>query len=135
MCCSADSEVAMDSSPAVKFGCCLRPCGNHVSCCAQPRASLPAEKRKEIRWTAFISFSHWDREKSICRAVFPYKFFSSEEGSRRVSVYSWGCADCQWRTWYQEDSHTSRHYKLSSYQHIEKGLEGSLEYSLLLKRY
>lgn len=48
MCSSVDSEVAMDSSPAVKFGCCLRPCGNHVSCYARPRASLPAEKSKEI---------------------------------------------------------------------------------------
>lgn len=133
---SAASEVAMDSSPAVKFGCCLRPCGNHVSCCAQPRASLPAEKRKEIHWTAFISFSHWDREKSICRAVFPSKFFllKREVGGRQyisedVLIVS-------------EELDSRRTVTLASTTNsvatntLKRGEEGeeSLEYSLLLKR-
>lgn len=111
MCSSVTSEVAIDSSPAVNFGCCLRPCGNHVSCYVRPHASLPAEKSKEICWTClhlFLSLTIWGREKRIFRAVFPSYFFLLKREVVGLSVYSWGSADCksQWRTLFQDDSHT-----------------------------
>lgn len=130
----------MDSSPAVKFGCCLRPCGNHVSCYARPCASLPAEKSKEICWTVFIYFSlspsETERKGSAGQYFHPVFYFW--EASRMVTNtflrMCWLMKSLRDLIFGGQSGRLGRWSRKSQQLWPEKDNWRSFEYSFLLKK-